>query len=306
MHLETLKVFCDLAETKSFSKAAEVNGITQSAVSQQIRALELKYRVSLVERNRKACGLTPEGRTLLDAALRIVDTYQALGERLGSPSDNVAGKIRVAAEFSIGLHELPDRLDFFRRSHPDVDVAVQYFHHLQVCEAVVAGEADLGLVSYPQARPGLKFQIFEEDRLVLICHPDHRLAHRKTVPFGQLSGERFISFAPDAGSVRAVERQLRKHQFDITPTLQFDNIETVKRAVEIRRGIALVPKNTVRTEVEYGTLAAIELEGAHLVRPLAVVFKTARTPLRSPQNFIASLCSTPSPTPVSLADPCLT
>ena len=289
MNLETLKVFCDLAETKSFSKAAEVNGITQSAVSQQVRGLEVKYQVSLVERNRKACGLTPEGRTLLEAARRIVETYHALGEELRNSSNAVAGRLRIASDFSIGLHELPPRLETFREKHPEVEVVVQYLHSPEVYETVASGEADLGLVAYPQVRPGLKFEIFEEDELVVICHPEHPLAGRASIELTALAGETIIAFSPDAPTLRSVERQLRRHQADLTPAIQFDNIETVKRAVQIKSGISLVPRNTVPAEVEAGALVAIPLKSVRLERPLAVVFKPARSRSRASQAFITAL-----------------
>jgi DNA-binding transcriptional LysR family regulator len=289
MHLETLKVFCDLAETKSFSKAAEVNGITQSAVSQQVRALETKYEVSLVERNRKACGLTPEGRTFLDAARRIVEAYRAIGDQLRSSSGRVAGRIRIASEFSIGLHELPPALTRFRGTHSQVEVAVKYMRSPEIYDAVAAGEFDLGLVAYPQVRPGLKSEIFDEDELVLICHPDHPLARCASIEPATLSKEYIIAYRPDAPTNRAIERQLRNHNAEFTPAMQFDNIETVKRAVEINSGISLVPRNTVQAEVADGRLVEIPLEGARFARPLAVVYKNARSHSPAIRAFSATL-----------------
>lgn len=289
MHLETLKVFCDLAETKSFSKAAEINGITQSAVSQQIRALEIKYQVFLVERNRKACGLTPEGKILLDSALRIVDTCRVLGERLGHSAGTFAGRIRIASEVSIGLHELPPLLDRFDDLHPEVEIAVQYLRAAEVYDALAAGQADLGFVAYPQNRPGVKFEIIEEDELVLICPPTHRLSSNAFVASADFKGENLIAFAPDSATIRGVDRQLRKHQIQLDAAIQFDNIESVKRAVEIKRGISIVPRNTVQAEVESGALIAIPFDGFRLVRPLAVIFKPARSQPAPVRAFIATL-----------------
>lgn len=289
MHLETLKVFCDLAETKSFSKAAEANGITQSAVSQQVRALELKFHVTLVERNRKACALTPEGRTLLDASHQILDTYKALGERLHRSGHAVEGRLRVASIFSIGLHELPPRLHAFRAQHPEVEVSVEYRRSPDVYDAVANGEADLGLVAYPQTRSGLKFEVFEEDELVVICHPNHRLAKSGAIPLTGLSGEKFIAFGPDVPTRKVIERELRKHGVELRETIQFDNVEMVKRAVEIESGISLVPANTVKAEVRGGTLVAIPLKGVRLARPLAVIYKTARSRVLLFRAFLGTL-----------------
>ena len=276
MHLETLKVFCDLAETKSFSKAARVNGITQSAVSQQVRALETKYQVPLVERNRKACGLTPEGRTFLDAARRIVETYRAIDEQLRGSSERIPGKIRIAAEASIGLHELPPVLKKFRAAHSEVEVAVQYLRAPEIYDAVLNGEFDLALVAYPQVRQGLKMDVFEEDELVVICHPDHRLAKNASIEPTALNGEPHIAYRPDSHTIRFIDRQLRALKVELTPAVQFDNIETVKRAVEINSGISLVPRNTVRAEVADGRLVEISLKGVRIAWPLAVVCKSGR------------------------------
>jgi DNA-binding transcriptional LysR family regulator len=300
MYIDTFKVFSDLAETKSFSKAAALNGITQSAVSQQIRALEIKFQVTLIERSRKACALTSEGKAFLDASREILDVYDSLGDRLHELRNVVAGELRVASIFSIGLHELPPRLKAFRTSHPDIDVHVEYRRSGEVYSQVLSGEVDLGLVAYPQYRAGLKFEIFEEDELVLICHPNHPLTKRGKVALTDLSGERFIAFEPDVPTRKVIDRHLRDHRVALTHTVEFDNVEMVKRAVEIESGVSLVPRNTVTAEVQTGALRVIRLEGERLVRPLGVIYKRTRS--RSPVHkiFIATLRSgmvTPEPAP---------
>ena len=289
MNLDTLQVFCDLAETKSFSKAAEVNGITQSAVSQQIRALELKYQVSLVERNRRACALTPQGCTFLDAARRIIETCLTLGHELRNSTNAIAGRMRIAAEFSIGLHELPPVLENFRENYPEVEIAVQYLHSPGVYEVVAAGDADLGLVAWPQVRPGLKFELFAEDELIVICHPEHHWADRASIELTALTGENYIAFVPDLPALRFMERQLRKHHVELTPVARFDNVETVKRAVAIKSGISLVPRHTVQAEMEAGLLAGLPLDGIRLERPLAITFRPARARSNVVVAFIAAL-----------------
>ncbi len=289
MHLETLKVFCDLAETKSFSKAAEVNGITQSAVSQQVRALELRFHVTLVERNRKACALTPEGRVLLDASRKILETYKALGEQLHRSGSAIEGRLRIVSIFSIGLHELPPRLHAFRAQHPEVEVSLEYRRSPDVYDSVASGEFDIGVVAYPQARSGLKSEVFDEDELVVICHPNHRLAKLDTVPLSALNGEKFIAFGPDMPTRKVIERELRKQGVELRETIQFDNVEMVKRAVEIDSGLSLVPRNTVKAEVRAGSLVEIPLEGIRLARPLAVICKASRARMLLFRTFLATL-----------------
>jgi DNA-binding transcriptional LysR family regulator len=289
MHLETLKVFCDLADTKSFSKAAEVNGITQSAVSQQVRALEEKYQVTLVERSRKACSLTAEGKVLLEASRRIVEEYRSLGEHLRRTHAALSGRLAVASVFSIGMHELPPRLSAFRTQYPSIDVTVEYRRSPEVYEMVANGRADLGLVSFPQARPGLKFEVFEDDELVLICPPAHPLARRKSIPLSVLSGENFVAFEPDMPTRKVIDRRLRDERVEARVSAEFDNVEMVKRAVEIESGVSLVPRNTVESETQQGTLAAIPVEGKRFMRPLGVLYKAARTKTATHRLFIDAL-----------------
>lgn len=289
MYIETFKVFCDLAETGSFSKAAALNSITQSAVSQQIRALENRFQVTLVERGRRNFCLTAEGTAFLSASREILEVYNNLGDRLHELRNVVAGELKIASIYSIGLHELPPRLQAFRQAHPDVEVHVEYRRSTQVYSQVLNGEVDLGLVAYPTKRSGLQVDVFDEDELVLICHPNHPLARRKKVPLTELNGEKFIAFEPDLPTRKVIDRHLREHSVEITHTMEFDNIETVKRAVEIESGVSLVPSNTVRLEVESGVLVAIELDGPKLCRPLGVITKRNRPRSPAQKEFVETL-----------------
>src|SRR4051794_26940179 len=224
MYIDTFKVFCDLAETGSFSKAASLNSITQSAVSQQIRTLETRYKVTLVERGRRSLELTPEGVIFLAAGKEILNIYNHLGDRLHELRDVVAGELRVASIYSIGLHELPPVLKSFRHEHADVEVHVAYRRSAQVYAEVIGGEADLGLVAYPTRRSGLQVSIFSEDELVLICHPSHPLAHRRNLRLEDLNGEKLISFEPDVPTRKVIDRHLRERNVQIEHSMEFDNI----------------------------------------------------------------------------------
>jgi DNA-binding transcriptional LysR family regulator len=289
MYIETFKVFCDLAETCSFSKAAVINSITQSAVSQQIRALENKFQVTLVERGRRNFSLTAEGNAFLGASREILDVYNNLDRRLHELRDVVAGELRIASIYSIGLHELPPYLKAFREKYPDVELHVEYRRSQQVYAQVLAGDVDLGLVAYPVKRNGLQSDIFSEDRLVVICHPNHPLATRKRIKIEELNGEKFIAFEPDLPTRKVIDRHLREHSVEIQHAMEFDNIETVKRAVEIESGVSIVPANTVRQEVESGQLASVEVDGPKMSRPLGVLTKRNRARSPAHKEFVAAL-----------------
>ena len=277
MQIQSFKVFSDLAETASFSRAAEINGITQSAVSQQMRAIEQRYHVKLIERGRKNFSLTPEGRAFLEASREILGTLEGLGSRIHELQNVVAGELRIATIFSIGLHELPPYLKSFRRSYPEVEVRVEYRRSSEIYTSLLEGRADLGLVAYPATRRGLRIIPFWSDRLVLICPPGHPLAARRRIAFSALQGENFIAFEPDLPTRRAIDRKLRSAGVRVKLALEFDNIETVKRAVEVENAVSIVPETAVRHEVESGSLVAVELDAEDMLRPLgALVRRSAR------------------------------
>lgn len=277
MQIQSFKIFSDLAETSSFSRAAEANGITQSAVSQQVRAIERKFHVKLIERGRKNFSLTPEGRVFLEASREILGTLEDLGSRISNLQNIVAGELRIATIFSIGLHELPPYLKDYRKTYPEVDVRVEYRRSSEVYSSVLEGRADVGLVAYPSPRRGIKASTFWSDRLVAICSPQHSFAGRKRIPFLALEGEKFIAFEPDLPTRREIDRKLRAAGVRVKLALEFDNIETVKRAVEVENGLSIVPETSVRAEVESGTLVALDFDAPDMLRPLgALVRRSAR------------------------------
>jgi LysR family transcriptional regulator, transcriptional activator of the cysJI operon len=276
MQIETLKIFCDLVETASFSKAAELNTITQSAVSQQIRAIEQKFKIALIERANKNFSVTPEGRAFLQASQEILRIYDSLGDRLAQLRKVVSGRLRIATVYSIGLHELPRNLKLFRQAYPAIEVQVEYLRSAQVYQHVAEGAADLGFVAYPTRHRGVTIESHWKDKLVLICPPSHRLASRQSVPIAALEGEKFISFSFDLPTRKAIDRIFKAHAVTIRRSMEFDNIETVKRAVEIEDGISIVPLKTIEEERQIGSLVAVEIESVDTWRPIGIVQRRAR------------------------------
>ncbi|MEM9283409.1 MAG: LysR family transcriptional regulator [Verrucomicrobiota bacterium] len=291
MHVETFKVFCDLVETTSFSEAAERNGISQSAVSQQIGALEKRFGVVLVERGRKNFSVTPEGEVFLRGAREILDSFQGVEEELGAMKDTVAGRLTIATVYSIGFHELPPYIEEFRKKFPDVDVQVQYRRSNQVYADVSDNQADLGLVAYPQEKKGVEIEPAWRDRLVIICPPDHPLAGQPGVPLKGIDQERFISFEPDLPTRKAIDGMFAQAGIRVKEVVEFDNIETVKRGVLIENAISIVPSMSVRSEVEAGTLAQLTLEEKFVYRPLGIVRRRTKAVTPAMREMIEILRS---------------
>src|SRR3954449_11837132 len=197
MQIESLKVFCDLAETESFTKAAQINNVTQSAVSQQISSLERQFKSLLIERSKKKFRLTREGQVLYEFSKQIIQTYDSLHSKLQEIKDIISGTIRVATIYSIGLHDLPPYIKKFLKSYPTVNVHVEYRRANEVYDDVLSNIVDLGLVAYPSPDPKLEVVPLRKDAFFLTCYPQHPLAKSKMIKLKALQGQRFINFEKD-------------------------------------------------------------------------------------------------------------
>jgi DNA-binding transcriptional LysR family regulator len=152
VQIETLKIFCDLVETQSFSQAAERNFVTQSAVSQQVRGLEERFKRRLLERvrGRREVSLTEPGRTFYDASLEVLRAYAALEEGMRSLTGTVSGRVRVATVYSVGLHELPPAVREFMSLYPQARIDLEYSRTTRVVRDVLSGAVELGVIAYPE------------------------------------------------------------------------------------------------------------------------------------------------------------
>jgi len=289
MQIESLKVFCDLAETGSFTKAAQINNVTQSAVSQQISSIERHFKSLLIERSKKKFRLTREGKVLYDFSRQIIQTYDSLHNKLQELNDIISGTIRVATIYSIGLHDLPPYIKKFLKSYPTVNVHVEYRRANQVYDDVLSNLVDVGLVAYPIRQGKLETVALRKDPLVLICHPQHPFAKTKTVKLKSLAGQKFIGFEPDIPTRKALDRILKESDVEVRHVMEFDNIETVKRAVEIDAGISIVPQGTILQEVAKQTLAQVQLEDGEFFRPLAAIYKKNKVLSPAVKQFLTIL-----------------
>lgn len=294
MHVENFKIFADLVESQSFSKSARLNGITQSAVSQQLRSIERKFKVLIIDRSQKQFRLTREGQRLYETAKEILHQYEKLNSELQEMQKVISGNIRVATIYSIGLHELPPYIKWFLQEYPAVNVGVEYRRSNLVYEDILHNSVDLGLVAFPVKNRQIEIIPFREDELVLICPPGHPLAAVDEVDISDLAEHRFIAFDPDIPTRKAVDAIFREEKIEIDPVMEFDNIETVKRAVEIDAGIAIVPRLTVSQEVSQKSLAVVNLKGPRRTRPLAILHRKGRALTPSIKKFIDTLTSDPA------------
>jgi DNA-binding transcriptional LysR family regulator len=240
----------------------------------------------LLERSRGGAKATPQGAILYQASREIIDKYQDVEAELQHSCDVVGGHLRVAIVYSVGLHELPAYMKEYLRSYPDVNVHVEYSRPNKIYENVIAQHIDLGIVAYPQKHPQIVTIPIREDMLVLACPPGHRLAGAKKVRLVDLEGEPFVAYEKDIATRKATDQLLRNSHVTVEYVAEYDNIETIKRAVEIGQGVAIVPLPAIRHEVEKGTIRIADLAEENLSRPLGIIHKRGRHLSPAAERFI--------------------
>jgi len=294
MHIETLKVFIDLVDMQSFSLAAERNFITQSAVSQQIRTLEEKFKRRLLERvrGRREVKLTAAGEVFYRECKNVLASYEVLNESMHGLVGKISGTVKVATVYSVGLHELPPKVREFMSKFPAVKIDLEYSRTTRVMRDVINGTVELGVVAFPEPKRGLTVVPMASNRLVLICPPDHEFAERTQIKVTELKGRDFVLFERDIPTRKATDKILKSYGVDVRKVAEFDNIETIKRSVEVGFGLAIVPHLSVIDEERNSQLAIVELAEKDWIRPVGVVYRTDRTLSIAAKKFVKLLENT--------------
>ena len=289
MHLEILKIFCDLAELRSFSRTAEKHLLSQSAISQQLAQMELLNKCQLINRKKRPIELTRAGRLFYQAAKDILERYEQLGSELNALKRSSVSRINVAAIFSIGMHALPDYVKTFMVSYPDVNVHIEYFSAGRIYELVLAGDVDIGLVAVPKRDKRLDVYDFQDELLVLACSPKHPLAYESEIDIHRLQFERFIAFEKGVPTRAWTDSILERYNVAVRPIMEFDNIETVKRAVEINSGISILPQTAILQEVGAETIKAIRFTNETFIRPTGIILRKGKMLSQAGRYFIELL-----------------
>jgi|SRR5579864_5811237 len=275
MQLEALKIFCDVVRWTSFSRGAMENHISQSSASQAVHQLELRLGVKLIDRSKRPLVLTPHGKVYYEGCKELVGRYNEVENRVKALQDDhkVAGTVRVASIYSVGLHHMNRYASQFAELYPEANVKLEYLHPTRVVESVCNEGAELGLISFPRKWHDLTVIPWHDEEMVLAVHPKHRFASLGSVEVAQLDGERFVNFDTDLSIRRAIDRFLRRNGVQVETTMEFDNIENIKRAVEIPAGVAILPEPTLTQEVKAGTLVAVRFANHDLARPVAIIHR---------------------------------
>jgi len=302
MNKDAIRLFCDVAQCRSISKAAAIHGVTQSAVSQRLRALEEDLGVQLIDRSKRPLVLTGPGHEYYEGCLRLLSEYEQLKQRIagGTVSGKMRGEVLVAAIYSAGIDMLNQITSDFEAKYPDTSVTISYLQPDAVHQSVRHGQCDLGILSYPKRWGGLTVQSLRDERMVLVTGPQHPLAVHKKISVAKLADYDMVGFDSSLPISRHIRRYLHRHGVRKNMVNQFDNIDTIKSYIAETQTLAILPQRTVQREVLLGVLATVELAD-ELARPIAVVTIRQRPQTLLVKTFIDYLIQhqTPQPKPSS-------
>lgn len=286
MHLETLRLYCDVVRHRSFSRGAQHNFVSQSAASQAVQQLESQVGASLIDRTKRPFVVTPEGQVFYEACRELLAAWEKATATVTAVKARVNGTVRVAAIYSVGLHEVSRHMQRFMSLYPAARVQLECLHPHKVVDAVLSGEADVGIMSYPPSNRALSIVSLREEPMAFVCHPGHRLARRRTVLPGDLAGQPFIAFDPELTIRKSIDRALRQRNVKVNIVMEFDNIETIKQAIIIDQGVSILPRHTVASEVAGHALAVVAIAIPDLVRPVGIIHRRSKPLTPTASRFI--------------------
>jgi DNA-binding transcriptional LysR family regulator len=289
------KLFRDIAHARSLSRAAAMNGISQSAATQHIQELEKRLGVQLLDRSTRPLGLTPGGKLYAELCRDVLRREEDFTAALDSIKAEAEGTVRVASIYSIGLTEMPRLREDFLRVCPGAQLQLELLRPNKVYEAVLEGEADLGFISYPEHRRDLTVIPWREERMTVAVYPSHPLAGRAMLVPADLDGQDFIAFDEEVIIRRELDRFFRDHDVTISVVMQFDNIQSIKEAVMLGSGISILPERTMLAEVEQGRLVSVPLHAPELVRPTGIIHRRKKKFTRAGSEFLKMVVGVEEP-----------
>ncbi|MBS1872353.1 MAG: LysR family transcriptional regulator [Acidobacteria bacterium] len=300
MPLDHLKLFRDIAHTRSVSRGAALNGVSQSAASQQLQELERQMDVPLLDRSTRPLTVTDAGRLYLDYCKDVLRRREDFEAALDRMKHQVEGVVRVAAIYSVGLSEMSELEQRFTARHPGASLQVEYLRPEKIYEAVLADRVDLGLVSYPEPNRELTVLPWRQEEMMVVTSPYHPLAALRRIRPADLNGIDFIGFDDDLPIQQAVRRYLEEHGVTVRMVMHFDNLQMIKEAVTQRAGVSIMPARVVQAELAQGRLAAVPLSGGSLFRPVGIIHRKKKRFSGAALAFLEMLQESPAPVLVGI------
>jgi DNA-binding transcriptional LysR family regulator len=294
MDLDRLKIFKDIAQTRSVSKGATLNGISQSAASQYLQDLEEQLGVVLLDRTSRPLKATSAGKLYLGMCRDILRRHGEFAAALERLKTEIEGTVRVASIYSVGLSEMSRLEEEFSRRYPHAHLQVDYLRPEKVYESVLTDQADLGLMSYAESTKEVMVLPWREEEMAVAAFPDHPLAKQDEIRLEDLEGLDFVGFDEDLPIRRNVDRFLREHHVHVNVTLHFDNIQMIKEAVAHGSGLSIMPARAMEEEIRQGRLIAVPIHSFELYRPVGIVHRRKKRFHRAAQAFLELLKEPPA------------
>jgi molybdate transport repressor ModE-like protein len=288
MDLRHLSTLAEIAERGSFSAAAEALGISQPAVSQQVRTLERELGEPLIDRRGRRVVLTARGELVHRYARRMLALRGEFERDFAEGSGELSGHLVVGSSTGLGEHVLPLLLGSFREQHPTVAVTLRVESTVEIIDRVLERDLELGVVGAVRPHRALVYEPFLEDKLILAVPPDHRFAGR-SVGLEELRSEPLILMQSGAGVRTVIDEELRRagvRQRDLNVAMELGLQESAKAAVEAGYGVSFLSSLAVERELRLGTLGVAEVEGINPVRHFSTVRAATRAPGRLVETFL--------------------
>ncbi len=290
MDLRQLLTLRTVVDKGSFSHAAEELGISQPAVSFQIRALEDRIGERLLDRSGRRVTLTDAGQVVDAHARRLLVMEQDMLREVAGLAEHLSGPLVLGSSTGPGELLLPHLLGGFKRENPEVEVSLVVQDTQSVCDRVLDDEIELGVVGAARPHRGLVFEPFVRDELIVICPPDHPLARRKRITLTDLAAQQLILQQRGSGVRAVLEAALRAagmRMRDLDVVLELGLQQSVRVAVLDGLGVTVISRLAVERDLDEGRLAAVAVEGAVLARDFSLVRHAGRTPTRVSEGFLS-------------------
>lgn len=292
--LADAKLFKDIVQSRSISKGAALNGISQSAASQHVQELERRFGLPLFDRSTRPLALTPAGRLYFELCRDVQRRVEQFDVDLESLKGAVEGTVRVACIYSVGLSEMSHMQVEFAARYPNAHLHLDYLRPDKIYEAVLTDQADLGVVSYPAPNKELAVIEWRREEMTVAVPPSHPLAHKPVIQPADLHGQDFVGFDEDLMIRRELDRFFREQGIAVNLTMQFDNIQMIKEAVALGSGMSILPARTMQAEIEQGRLVSIPLHAPDLFRPIGIIHRRKKVFSHAAQSFLGLLQAQPT------------
>jgi DNA-binding transcriptional LysR family regulator len=282
-------ILCGLRRFGSISQVASHIGVSQPAISQRITALEARLGFRILDRGPGRSGqqLNAHGIVLEDASRRILAILDELPSALYGASSDLVGRLHVATVYSLGLHSLAEPIRRFLNEAPNVEFDIEYMRTDRVYESVLSGESDVGIVACPKEVKGIRVLDWVNEPLALVMSPSFVISGQGDgISVSDLAGLPFIAFADGIPTRSMIERSLQRVGVKLDVRKSYDNIETLKRTVELGFGVSLLPRQAVMNEIADGALQEVSIRGFSISRSCGILLLEKKTIARAAQKWL--------------------